>query len=99
LRATLHRATLLSDGTHEISEKNVSDAFNHVQRTPQASAALEDVWEVLDPVLAQSDMTIDGLTKLLYRRMVEVSDGNLSAAARKLGLSRAQLAYRLRSEL
>jgi ActR/RegA family two-component response regulator len=44
-------------------------------------------------------MTLDDLNSLIYRRVMERSGGNLSAAARSVGLSRAKLAYRLRTEL
>ncbi|MFT6527313.1 MAG: transcriptional regulator with AAA-type ATPase domain [Celeribacter sp.] len=98
LRATLHRATLLADDALEISVQNISDAQDHAPRPSEAHVAFDDIWAILDPAFAQSDMTIDELNTLLYHRTVEVSNGNLSEAARKLGLSRAQLAYRLRSQ-
>ena len=98
LRATLHRAALLAGEALEISVQNIVDALDHAPQTSETLVALDDIWAVLDPAFAQSNMTIDRLNTLLYHRTVEISNGNLSAAARKLGLTRAQLAYRLKPQ-
>ena len=44
--------------------------------------------------LLSSDLPLDTLENMIIKAAVERSDGNLSEAARKLGLTRAQLAYR-----
>ncbi|WP_460077222.1 helix-turn-helix domain-containing protein [Pseudomonas sp. H2_C01] len=43
-----------------------------------------------------SDFSIDGLESRLINEALQLSSGNLAAAARSLGLSRAQFAYRLK---
>ncbi|MFL6969758.1 sigma 54-interacting transcriptional regulator [Pseudomonas alvandae] len=43
-----------------------------------------------------ADFSIDGLESRLINEALQMSDGNLAAAARSLGLSRAQFAYRLK---
>ncbi|SCX83745.1 sigma-54-dependent Fis family transcriptional regulator [Pseudomonas sp. NFACC37-1] len=54
------------------------------------------------PALLQSlsqldaDFSIDGLESRLINEALQLSSGNLAAAARSLGLSRAQFAYRLK---
>jgi transcriptional regulator with GAF, ATPase, and Fis domain len=45
---------------------------------------------------ADADFTIDGLESRLINEALQLTSGNLAAAARSLGLSRAQFAYRLK---
>lgn len=45
---------------------------------------------------AKGEFSLDELEKTLLQGAVKFAEGNLSAAARKLGVSRAQLAYRLK---
>jgi transcriptional regulator with GAF, ATPase, and Fis domain len=45
--------------------------------------------------LQNSGAGLDGLERALLREAVDRADGNLSAAARMLGLTRPQLSYRL----
>lgn len=54
---------------------------------------------LLDRLAGQAGTAIDlaDVERQLLREAVERADGNLSAAARLLGLTRAQLAYRLKS--
>ena len=64
-----------------------------------ASAAGEDGESKLRPLLEQlldeGGLTLPELEQSAYRSAVAKAGGNLSAAARLLGLTRAQLAYRL----
>lgn len=57
---------------------------------PEAEATLLDSLNQREP-----DFSIEGLESRLINEALEKSAGNLSAAARLLGLSRAQFAYRL----
>jgi transcriptional regulator with AAA-type ATPase domain len=52
-----------------------------------------DAW--LDEALLQGTLQIEDIQNRIYRTAVDRAAGNLSAAARALGISRAQLAYRL----
>jgi DNA-binding NtrC family response regulator len=45
---------------------------------------------------ANGSFSLDEFERMLLEEAVQLEDGNLSAAARKLGISRAQLAYRLK---
>lgn len=51
--------------------------------------------EELD-AMTQKNFSLDELERTLLFEAVELESGNLSAAARRLGISRAQLAYRLK---
>ena len=59
---------------------------------PQTAAA--SLWEQLQQ-LAGDELSMEQLEQRLLQEAVERANGNLAAAARQLGLSRAQLAYRL----
>ncbi len=60
-----------------------------------AAAAGQDVDAVIEQVL-ESGASLDKLERQLMKAAVERSEGNLSSAARLLGMTRAQLAYRLK---
>lgn len=53
--------------------------------------------EVVDDLLSARGFSLIQHEREIYRRALERSGGNVSAAARMLGLRRAQLAYRLKS--
>lgn len=58
-----------------------------------------DVFRALARIVGQKDtdhLSLDGVERTLMSLAVQQSGGNLSAAARLLGLTRPQLAYRLR---
>ncbi|SMX51162.1 XylR N-terminal domain-containing protein [Actibacterium lipolyticum] len=90
LTATLHRASLSSDGP--ITAAQLSDSM----WSPATADPADELWDLLHPALQSGETTIEALTAGLYARALKESDGNMSKAARLLGLSRAQLAYRLR---
>jgi DNA-binding NtrC family response regulator len=52
-----------------------------------------DSW--IEQALAGGSLSVDELENQIYRAAIARTQGNLSAAARLVGLSRAQLAYRL----
>ncbi|MBI4996756.1 MAG: sigma-54-dependent Fis family transcriptional regulator [Rhodocyclales bacterium] len=58
-----------------------------------------DVFRALARIVGQKDtdhLSLDGVERTLMTLAVQQSNGNLSAAARLLGLTRPQLAYRLK---
>ena len=59
-----------------------------ISRTESAKALCEAVFNGV--------MTLDDVEGLLIETAVDRARGNLSSAARSLGLTRAQLAYRLK---
>ena len=54
--------------------------------------------EWLDDTLAQGTLDLSALERRIRRAALRRENGNLAAAARRLHLTRAQLAYRLRSD-
>lgn len=72
----------------------------HLRRSRLAGSGIgmsapPGVGPMLDGLLAEKSFSLPAFEDALYREAVERAGGNLSAAARSLGLSRAQLAYRL----
>jgi two-component system response regulator HydG len=61
----------------------------------QDAAGVSNLLQHLEQALGTDTLPLDDLEQRLLREAVAAADGNLSAAARRLGLSRAQLAYRL----
>jgi DNA-binding NtrC family response regulator len=64
-----------------------------------AKEAEPDLFQALARIVGQKEtvhLSIDGVERTLMSLAVKQSNGNLSAAARLLGLTRPQLAYRLR---
>lgn len=68
------------------------ERFQSMLGRPGADAEL-DPW--LDRALLTGNFSISALERQIYRASVARTGGNLSAAARLIGLTRAQLAYRL----
>lgn len=64
--------------------------------TEETPAALSSSPEQLVQTVLQSRIPLDQLEDFLLRGAVEQAGGNISEAARLLGISRAQLAYRLK---
>jgi transcriptional regulator with GAF, ATPase, and Fis domain len=53
---------------------------------------------VFDSAVLKGGLSMHALERQLYKEAISRADGNLSAAARSLGLTRAQLAYRIAKE-
>jgi hypothetical protein len=64
---------------------------NDIERREQSPAE-----SVLQQDLAEDSFTLEGHNQRIYDEAMERCNGNVAAASRLLGLSRAQLAYRLR---
>lgn len=81
----------LAEPTHPlnvIASSGVLQEQNH-----SASAANEEQW--LDQMLEQ-DFSLEALESQLIRKAMDQASGNVSQAARRLGLTRPALAYRLK---
>jgi DNA-binding NtrC family response regulator len=63
-----------------------------------AAQAIQDNAIAAEPPrgLSSGPLSLNVLNSQLYRQAMERCNGNVAAAARMLGLSRAQLAYRLK---
>jgi DNA-binding NtrC family response regulator len=95
LGATL--AARRSDGP--VSGKEIEtqlDRFRSIAETSGAEGnAGFEPW--IDRVLSAGSFSMSELESRIYRAAIAKTDGNLSAAARLVGLTRAQLAYRVGS--
>jgi transcriptional regulator with GAF, ATPase, and Fis domain len=60
-----------------------------------ADGGVDNLFSHLQRLLGTGSLALPGLEARLLAEAVQAHDGNLSAAARALGLTRAQLAYRL----
>lgn len=107
LRSTLLRAALCSATPGSITADDIADAMAldapatgiapGEEATPNTDVAeIEALWQGIQPLLDRGT-PLDALVALLEQRALEDADGNISSAARRLGLSRAKLDYRLKS--
>jgi len=74
---------LLSDGRHlTLAAMSLDSGDAHDHQQPEAGEALED-------------MTLEAAEYQLIRQALERADGNVSEAARRLGVTRMALRYRM----
>jgi transcriptional regulator with AAA-type ATPase domain len=99
LRSAIQRAVLFAPDSLLISTNEILPENRRTESNTTRDTQFDNIWALLEDAFAESAMTLDDLNSLIYRRVMERSGGNLSAAARSVGLSRAKLAYRLRTEL
>lgn len=83
--APISRATLLS-ANETLAERNLSEAS--ADPAAETEIALEDI-------VLSSGQTLSDIEHSVMKRAVELAGGNLSEAARRLGITRPQLSYRL----
>ena len=79
------------DGTGLIGRACIELASDDVERKEQGPAG-----SLLRQNLDEDRFTLEGHNQRIYDEALERCKGNVAAASRLLGLSRAQLAYRLR---
>jgi len=94
LRTLLLRASLLAAAPGAITGDDLDAAM--AIAAPRGGGAPDGLWSMLGPTFAEGTLTFDALTATLMRAALGDADGNVAAAARLLGLTRAQLAYRLK---
>ena len=68
---------------------------SHGELAPPPAQAVPNLLQHLQATLGGDALPLEAVEHRLLREAVDAEGGNLSAAARRLGLSRAQLAYRL----
>ena len=86
LKHMIERAVLLSGGG-ELSPESLS-LTAHAQPEPGTGTQLSP--------LAEADMTLDNAELLLIKNALEKCNGNVSKAARELGITRMALRYRIK---
>ena len=103
LENVIERAMLLAvDGgnielAHLASDlRRVTTADHRLDHHGHVQSADDGAIDELCPRLLASSLDLDQLTASLLQTAVQQSDGNLAAAARRLGISRPQLACRLK---
>ena len=79
----------------QLSDETLLAIGAHGALAPRADDAVPNLLLHLQQALGHEPMHLPDLEARLLREAVEAESGNLSAAARRLGLSRGQLAYRL----
>lgn len=95
LRAVLQRAVLLARDPRTVDLPDIEAAIaEDTARDPDEGPG--DLWSVLAPEFAEGRLTLDTLNAAVMQAALTASGQNVAAAARMLGLTRAQLAYRLR---
>ena len=96
LRAVL--AGLLLDRTQAgpIAAPEVARKIAEINATQKTESTLDSpVTTLFEALSEKGGRTLDALQRTLYDEAVLRAGGNLSAAARSLGITRAQLAYRI----
>jgi DNA-binding NtrC family response regulator len=92
MRAVLSALLVNHRNGRPMTKSEFDKTYARLARKPVTSS---DLRSLLDGALAEGRFSFAGLEREAYAAAVARTDGNLSAAARLLGLSRAQLAYRL----
>lgn len=77
--------------------RSINEHISQAQSAEPEPAGTIDMADIEDVAL-QSGKTFAELERSILLRAVELSNGNLSEAARRLGLTRPQLAYRLEKQ-
>lgn len=109
LENRIERAVILTPPGHALSAEHLFpeaalrpfatpvhtvDAAGRLREAAPAASA-EANGDIIDQLLANDNCDLAALEAELIERTVQRKDGNLSAAARALGLTRPQLSYRL----
>ncbi|GLT11509.1 sigma-54-dependent Fis family transcriptional regulator [Sulfitobacter porphyrae] len=105
LRSTILRAALQSATPTAITAEDIARSLavdpSPLETTGAGRLPTEDeieaVWASLKALLDQ-DMSIDGVVAQFEQLALQEAGGNVSAAARRLGLTRAKLDYRLTAQ-
>ena len=91
LENVIERAVVLGKGAWVLPEHLPSELLEH------PGLALTQSGDVVDLVL-DAGLTLDDFERLLIERSLETSHGNVSQAARQLGLTRRTLQYRIQRD-
>lgn len=87
LRNVIERASILEDGEYVTTSHLPHDMIGDLETTAQARGSI---------VLPSGGVTLDEVEAELARQAVDRTSGNLTQAAKLLGISRDQLRYKLR---
>jgi hypothetical protein len=100
LRAVLAGVLLAKATPGPITRAEIDHAISQMAPDPRQVERLADAsaQSLLAGALVQGGLSIEALEQTLYQQAIRQAEGNLSLAARNLGLTRAQLAYRVGKE-
>jgi len=79
----------------EIERQIAGDPLSHTGRADRMDAPVSDL---VGALMEAPEFSLPDFEQSIYRAALERAGGNLSAAARVLGLTRAQLAYRVNGQ-
>ena len=103
LQNMIERGVILAPGGTRIEVQHMFSAFNERDAREFSLDAHGDIHagppecgKALSDAVLSGVMTLDQVEAMLLETAVDKAQGNLSSAARMLGLTRPQLAYRLR---
>jgi len=85
--------------SNRLPGRNTAGPGLHQPSDEQVISEGEEARDAIDMIVQEalaSGASLESLEKRLMETAVEMSDGNLSSAARRLNITRAQLAYRLK---
>lgn len=96
LRSLLSRAVLLAEQPETLMASDLRLALNDAPLKESAPES-DTLWSMLRPAFTEGAVTFDSLSTSILNGALHASGGNVAAAARLLGLSRAQMAYRIKA--
>lgn len=97
MRAVLSAVLAAHQGSAPVSRAEIGKHIGSIgtAKSPAADGPAGRLVPVLEQLLEEGGFSLSQLERAAYQAAVDRSRGNLSAAARLLGLTRPQLAYRL----
>lgn len=91
----LMRGAILTAKHDRVTASTLENVAEDMGMLPQPLATDKALAAVLAQTIEQGGFAIDDLNRQIYQMTIRQADGNVARAARMLGLSRAQFAYRL----
>ncbi|SEH83836.1 regulatory protein, Fis family [Rhizobium tibeticum] len=91
----LMRGAVLTAHQNPVTASTLETAAHGLGMQPHSPGPNEALTAVLEQAIEQGGFAIDDLNRQIYQMTIRRAGGNVTQAARMLGLSRAQFAYRL----
>jgi DNA-binding NtrC family response regulator/predicted hydrocarbon binding protein len=91
----LMRGAILTAHQNPVTASALEIVAQSVGMLRQSPGPHEDLTAVLEQAIERGGFAIDDLNRQIYQMTIRRAEGNVAQAARMLGLSRAQFAYRL----
>jgi DNA-binding NtrC family response regulator len=91
----LMRGAILTPRQNRVTASTLEIVGRGLGMSPHSSGQQEALTIALEQSIEQGGFAIDDLNRQIYQMTIRRAGGNVAQAARMLGLSRAQFAYRL----